>query len=274
MRFLFLHGGPGMNNFAAKVLLQPLFERTSCDTWFWHEPSTLRQDGDRFEPVGAFRHWFASAERALASASAAGPATLVAHSFAFDAATELARRWPARVSRLVLVAPTADLFASFTNDLRLAQRDLAAERPDVAEALGSCIAKTRTFMDGPMREGFGLAIQDVQLLTHFWADPGQFAASMAAQAAPDAQFDLESFVAVSDDYARHWAAMRSQTSLEAPTLALFGGRDPVTPLREQEEAVRAVAPHATIESFDDAGHFLHLDRPARFVETVVKWAAV
>lgn len=274
MRFLFLHGGPGLNNFAASALLRPLFDRLGHATCFWHEPSRLRPDGDSFNPVDACRHWLASAGRALASLSAAGPASIVAHSFAFDAATELARRHPTGVSHLVLIAPTADPFTSFTNDLRLAQRDLATDMPDIANALGACITSTRTFMDGPMREGFGLAIHDPHLFTHFWADPVQFAASMAAHTAPEAQFDFESFVAVSEDYAQNWTRIRSKAPLTAPTLALFGGRDPVTPLSEQEACLLAEVPHATIETFGDAGHFLHLDRPRRFVETVLKWAAV
>jgi pimeloyl-ACP methyl ester carboxylesterase len=273
MKFLFLHGGPGLNNYAARTVLSPLFARAGHDTCFWHEPSNLRPSGDPFDPVDAWPRWLASAEPPLLSLTAAEPACVIAHSFAYDAAIELATRRPERAARLVLIAPTADPHTPFTNDLRLAQRDLMEDMPDIARALGECIQNTRTFMDAPMRKGFELAVCDPRLFTHFWADPVQFAASMAAQSVPEAQFDLESFIAVTEDYARQRQRLRGGAPLAPPTLAIFGGRDPVTPLSEQEGRLLAQIPHATIETLDDAGHFLHLDRPERFVDTVLTWAA-
>ena len=182
---------------------------------------------------------------------------------------ELARRHPGRIAALVLVSPTTDHFAVFIRILRLAEQDLASEQPDVASALGTSLARTRSLMDHAMREALQHALHDPVLFTHYWADPAQFQASIAAWAKPEAQFDPESFFAVLADFAQ---VAHAREPVSVPALLVFGGRDPIAPVADVAEGVLETLPGARVEVFEDGGHFVHLDRPDRFVETVMEWA--
>lgn len=274
MRFFFVHGGPGMNNFAEQALLGPLLSARGQEAHFWNEPSRLRPSGDPFNPIGAFGGWVASLERALAAFSHAGPVLLQAHCFATGPAIDVARRHPQRVAALVLTGPSPDPCAGLLRVLRLARQDLAGDQPEMASKLADCITRTRSLMDPAMHEAVGLALNDRKLFTHYWADPAQFEKSVAALMTPAAQFDAESFFAVIGDFAKRWPRPRRiDAPLTTPTLVVCGGRDPITPHTETIAGVLDEIPSATIEVFEDAGHFVHLDRPERFIDAMIGWAA-
>jgi pimeloyl-ACP methyl ester carboxylesterase len=173
----------------------------------------------------------------------------------------------------VLVSPAADVFATFTNVMRLAHDDLAEAKPGIASAIAGCLERTAAVLDDAMREGLLNVLHDDRLFTHYWSDAEQFRASMAAQARPEAQFDVESFFAVLGDFAGRGAARLSSDAIRCPALAIFGADDRVTRHAEQRQAVMAAVPHARIDVFDGCSHYLHLDRPEGFLDTVVSWAS-
>lgn len=271
-RFVFLHGGPGFNSLPEQTLLGPLCEAAGHTMAFWNEPSRLRPGGDTFEAERAFERWLASAERFVLQ-SAPAPAHLIAHSNAVHAALEIARRHPARLASVVLVAPTIDPFAGFRRVLGVAHADFAETQPAYASVLASAIERTRVFFDDPMREGLQLAVRDERLFTHYFANADQLAATAAVMSRPEAQFDPESFFAVMSDFASRHASLLSTARVPVPVLALFGSADPVTPLDDQMAALRAAAPHTRIECVGNCSHCLHLDRPRRFLEVVTECLA-
>jgi pimeloyl-ACP methyl ester carboxylesterase len=270
MRFVFLHG-PGFNTFAERAILGDLFGAAGAEITFWNEPSRLRPAGEPFEEDAAAERWLASATNAVVEAARNGPVFAIGHCAAAPLAIEIARRHGERVAGLVLVTPSLDPFLSLRNVLRLAQQDLVSAAPETSEALGRTADATRTLMDDAMCDGLPLVLQDPKIFTHYWADQEQFAASMAAQAAPEAQFDVDSFFGVFRGLT-DWLPRRSCAPLHVPALALSGGCDPIAPRREQDATLAVELPDAKSIVFDDAGHFLHLDRPGRFSDAVVRWA--
>lgn len=59
--------------------------------------------------------------------------------------------------------------------------------------------------------------------------------------------------------------------IEAPTLILWGARDAFCP-RADQEALLAALPDARLVEYEDAGHALHWEEPARFAGDVVNFA--
>lgn len=273
MRFVFLHGGPGFNSYAEQAILAPVFARRGHDLACWNEPSPLRPAGELFEPKGACERWLASAERFVLHAAGPRSVHVIAHSCTVHVAMELARRHRQSVASLVLVAPGADTVATFMNVMRVARRDLAESRPDIAQTIAACIARTRAFFDEAMREGLMNVLHDDRLFTHYWADAMQMHASLAARAGPEAQFDVESFFAVFEDFVQRGTTLFSPDPVTVPTLALFGGEDPITPVAEQRAAIESAIPYARFQVLDACSHYVHLDRPDAFAEAVVDWAA-
>jgi pimeloyl-ACP methyl ester carboxylesterase len=273
MRFAFLHGGPGFNSFAEQAMLGPRFGSGGHEISFWNEPSALRPDGEPFVPGGAFERWLDSAEQFVSRAASGAPVHLIAHSFTAQAAMNIARLKPGWLASLVLVTPAADPFVTYCNVLRLAHEDLERSKPGVASTIAGCLERSRAVLDAEMREGMMNVLQDDRLFTHYWADAEQMAASMAARARPEAQFDLDSFFAVLADFGERGASLLSTAPISVRALVLFGAHDRITRVSEQQRAVRAAMPEARIEVMDGCSHYLHLDQPGRFFGTVVNWAA-
>lgn len=271
--FVFLHGGPGFNSFAEEAILGPLFHSSGHTIRFWNEPSRLRPLGDSFDANGAFQHWLASAEHCVLADGQLQPLHVITHSVSVHAAVEIVRRHRTRITSLVVVAPGADTFATFTNVLRLGHEDLRLVKPEIALTIARCLEETRAVLDDPMREGLMNVLQDDRLFSHYWADPGQFEASMSALALarPESQFDVQSFFAVLSDFGQRGATLLS-SEVHIPTLGLFGVRDRVTPFEEQRSALEVTIPGVRMEVLEGCSHYVHLDRPQHFVDTVVKWA--
>lgn len=273
MTFVFLHGGPGFNSFAEEAMLGPLFHAAGDDIVFWNEPSRLRPDGEPFEAAGAFERWLTSAERIVLRAAGSRPVHVIAHSIAVHAALEISRRHPGRVASLVLVAPAADAFATYTNVLRLARDDLATVQPDIALAIAGDLARTRTVLDAAMCDGMMNVLHDDQLLEHYWADRRQFEASIAAQSKPGGQFDADAFFAVLTDFGERRAALLSDAPVTVPALVLFGAQDRIAPFQQQRDATEAAVRGVRMEVIDGCSHYVHLDRPQHFVGIAGEWAA-
>jgi len=58
--------------------------------------------------------------------------------------------------------------------------------------------------------------------------------------------------------------------LTVPTLGMYGKRDIIVRPSEHE-TLKAGVPHAQIEWFPDAGHFIMMDSPERFITTLRTW---
>jgi pimeloyl-ACP methyl ester carboxylesterase len=272
MRFVFLHGGPGFNSVAEQAILGPLFHAAGHEIVFWNEPSRLRSDGDPFQAADAYTRWLESAERCVLRSAAPEPVHLIAHSFAPHAAVEIARRHAHRLASLTLVAPSANLLATYRNVLELASEDLREVKPDVAAAIEACHARTRMILDEAMREGILLALQDERLFTHYFVNAEQLQAVAAAQARPEAQFDVESMLAVLADFGTHGPSIAPTPPVTTPCLILFAVQDVVSPSDEHQAMVLAAIPGAHIVTMDGCSHYPHLDRPQPFVDVVVGWA--
>jgi pimeloyl-ACP methyl ester carboxylesterase len=57
-----------------------------------------------------------------------------------------------------------------------------------------------------------------------------------------------------------------------PTLGMYGKRDIIVRPNEKD-TLKAGVPHAQIEWFTDAGHFIMMDSPERFITTLRNWLA-
>lgn len=161
-------------------------------------------------------------------------ATLVGHSFGGRIAIRLAAMRPARVSRLVLVAS-------------------AGIRPR-------------------RRPGYYLRVAAAKLARRFFSLPGWGATGQRVIAKVYGRFGSRDYRAagpmrptlvklVNEDLTPLLPAV------QAPTLILWGDRDPEVP-RGAMEIMAARIPRARLVVFEGAGHFPFLDSPAEFCRTL------
>jgi 3-oxoadipate enol-lactonase len=175
-------------------------------------------------------------------------ATLLGHSMGGMLAQEFVATWPDRVARLVLYATTP----------AFGGRD-----PSFAEAF----IQARL---GPLAGGRSMAEAAEDMLD------GMFAPDAAPDAKPRAAAALAAIPeAVYRDMLRCLTTFDRRadlTRIGVPTLLIAGERDEAAPPRTMQRMADAIA-GARLVVVPEAGHFVHLERPAAFREAIVPFLA-
>jgi proline iminopeptidase len=244
-----LHGGPG----ASHDYLRPQFDLLARHRTilYYDQRGAGRSDAPREVPLGWREHVADLA--AIASAALHPPVTLLGFSWGGLLALLFAIEYPDLVERLALVAPAGthpQVRARF--EQILAARQAA---PDIAEARA---ALSRSGLrerdpDAFWRRAFELSVAG------YFRDAGRARNLTPFRVAARAQRAV-------------WESLEGMDlrprlpGITADTLVLHGRFDPV-PLESSEEIV-ALMPHARLVVFEDSGHALYAEEPARFAHVL------
>lgn len=184
---------------------------------------------------------FARALAEFMEAQGIARASIVGHSLGGAVALEFAHDFPARVDKLVLLAP-ATFLLQFRPALRVARR-----LPWVPRALIGWTLTSRRARERALRDALG--------------DPARFdAAELARRIRPmRVRGTADALVAMLGS--PHGSALpRDLTRITAPTLILWGAQDRAVPPRHGEYHARAL-PHARLVVLEGAGHIPQFECP-------------
>src|SRR4051812_40276516 len=202
---------------------------------------------------------YASGLRDLFIALDIDSATFVGHSLGGGIAMQMAYQFPERCERLVLVS-SGGLGREVSLLLRAATLPgselviplmMKAGLLDAGRSVGSLMGRVG------LKPG-----TDMEQMAHGWATLADahamraFVHTLRASVDPSGQ--------------RVDARDRLSLAGEGPSLIVWGARDRITPLRHGEEA-HELAPGSRFEVFAQAGHFPHLDEPARFARLLAEF---
>jgi pimeloyl-ACP methyl ester carboxylesterase len=204
---------------------------------------------------------FASGIRDLAVWLDLGPATVVGHSLGGGVAMQFAYQFPERTQRLALVS-SGGLGQSVHTFLR------AATLPG-SELVIPLLAGRRLLSAG-RAVGRTLARTGIKLGN----DALEMARGHASLGDPESRAAFVHTLRASVDVTgqRVQAIDRLYLAGELPLLIVWGGHDRIIPPGHGRRA-HALVPDSRFELFERAGHFPHLDEPARFVATLEDWIA-
>jgi pimeloyl-ACP methyl ester carboxylesterase len=107
----------------------------------------------------------------------------------------------------------------------------------------------------------------LRLYSYFMAKDGRAMSRMIARDV--SRISVESFFQ-SINTLRKTDLRPELSKVQMPTLGMYGKRDIIVRPSENE-TLRAGVPHAQIEWFPDAGHFIMMDSPERFITTLRTW---
>ena len=179
------------------------------------------------------------------AAKCGGRASVIGHSMGGKAAMMLALSRPEMVEKLVVVdiAPVSytHTFAPYIKAMRAAPINTALRRGDVELAMHGVI-------DDPRVRAFLMQNLDGQPGSYRWRpNLAVLGASMV---------DILAFPPVADG-----------TSYDGPALFLHGAQSDYV-LPQHEDVITALFPRAQWQAVDGAGHWVHADQPAAFIEAV------
>jgi pimeloyl-ACP methyl ester carboxylesterase len=204
---------------------------------------------------------YASGLRDLLLALGHERATLVGHSLGGGVAMQLAYQFPDICERLVLVS-SGGLGRAVHPALR------AAALPG-ADWVLPLLTPSRLGAPGSQLAGVldRLGVRAARQLSEVVRGYASLADAQARAAF------LHTIRAVIDvDGQRVSARDRLYLSAALPTMIVWGARDRIIPVRHGERA-HTEMPGSRLEVFEEAGHFPHLDEPARFVEVLSEFVA-
>jgi pimeloyl-ACP methyl ester carboxylesterase len=204
---------------------------------------------------------FASGIRDLALSLDIGPATVVGHSLGGGVAMQFSYQFPAQTQRLALVS-SGGLGRGVHGFLR------AATLP--GSELVIPLLAGRQVLSAGRAVGRVLGRAGLQLGN----DALEMARGHASLGDAESRAAFVQTLRASVDVTgqRVQALDRLYLAEELPVLIVWGARDRIIPIGHGRRA-HALVPDSQFEVFESAGHFPHLDEPARFVDTLEHWIA-
>jgi pimeloyl-ACP methyl ester carboxylesterase len=202
---------------------------------------------------------YANGMRDLLSILDVEKATVVGHSLGGGIAMQFAYQFPERIERLVLVG-SGGLGPEISPSLRLASLPGAEA---VLTLLSAASGVVRLGLATVERSGRLLGWKPVSDL----AEAGE--AMLALRDVEARRAFLQTLRGVADKRGQLITAVdRLYLANAVPMLVIWGSRDPIVPAAHAE-TVRRLVPTARVEVFEGAGHWPHLDDPARFCSVLL-----
>ena len=199
---------------------------------------------------------YANGMRDLLTVLGIDKVTVVGHSFGGGVAMQFAYQFPERTERMILVAP-GGLGREVTPAIRV------ITLPGFNQAMGLVTLPgvrhaTKLWLRSLAASGLARArdLDEVAEIVESFKDPR---ARAAIRHVVSAVVDWRGQVVTMTDRAYLTQAM--------PMCVIWGTNDSVIPVRHADVAAE-VAPFATVEVIEDAGHFPHKDHPQQFVTIV------
>jgi pimeloyl-ACP methyl ester carboxylesterase len=202
---------------------------------------------------------YANGMRDLLTVLGVDKVTVVGHSFGGGVAMQFAYQFPERTERLVLVAP-GGLGPEVTPAIR------AITLPGFGQLMSVVtLPGLRQVTLGVLRT---LASSGVPVAR----DLDEVAAIVDSFKDPDARRAIRQVVSAVVDRRGQVVTMadRAYLTQAMPMCVVWGTDDAVIPVRHADIAAQ-LAPNATVEVIEDAGHFPHKDHPQRFVTILDKF---
>ena len=196
-----------------------------------------RGHGESDRPAGAYSlQTFGADVIAFMDLMNIDKATIVGHSMGSFVAQHVAVAAPERVTRLVLSGSATTIRNDVVTEL---QREVNALRDPIPEKF------VRDFQVGmafqPMPDDFvkGVVKESLTIPARVWREV------MAEMLSPKANVEL--------------------AKIKVPTLILWGDKETVFP-RSEQDLLLAALPNARLKVYEDTGHAMHWERPARFAK--------
>jgi pimeloyl-ACP methyl ester carboxylesterase len=189
---------------------------------------------------------------------------LLAHSAGCFVALVYAARYPKRLSRLILVTPSASGFGDIGDDIERIRASRSGEpwyaaAAEIEAEVALLPTHRRNRVDRGLRV-FGYGRWDERAQAHAASTDGQM--SLRATAA----FASESFRSEGHTF------LEALREVEAPALIIVGDLDGLTGVKAGD-IIAGVLPNATVTEIAGAAHYPWVDTPAQFKAAVVTFLA-
>jgi pimeloyl-ACP methyl ester carboxylesterase len=269
---IFLHGGPGLNNFAERKLLGPYLNQHLNFLWFdllgCHE-SPAKSD--------AVLTWDKQVDDifSIVSRYAEGPVNIVSHCIGSQVGHSFVRKYPASVNKLVFISPNQQVPATFKGIISLAENEgrLKLSDTDKAQLQKFINLPDSDFVAEDVNTFLKFAMQAEGLFDLYWHNHKMQEKYFAETA--QAPLNPTTFVAMQMDFFKEPAKdpLFYSTGLggRIPILLLQGEHDRITPWQQNGKLLAENHSATQVEFIPEAAHWPHFENQQACLPKLVEF---
>ena len=259
MKYIFVHGGPGLNSNPERNILKPLIEVQGHELLFWNEPSLLR--GQICDQDHAYQYWLNSLSNFIIKNSGQEQVAIIAHSFAAFAINDILPEVGTKIGKLILIAPVFDLMKLDQNLIDLAIR-FHARDANIAGIVELEELK-RNMPDNFNEKRFSIILKAIgheEVLPSYWHNKKVSALYNQFFVEDQYQFDLQSFKAVRQTITHEKVRNRFSGTVKI----YYGALDPVARLEQDYALLMDLYPNHRLLIGKESGHYPHIEEQELF----------
>lgn len=260
MKYLFIHGGPGLNSNPERHILRELFDQKD-PIFFWDEPSLARQTHPR---ETTFNDCCESLKKLVEELATDSQIVVIAHSFGAIYFNAILPEIEQFLARIILLSPVSNIVGLDKNILTA-----SAEDPSYAEAIVlkkylSSFSEEIGLSEGRFNNLL-VAATNPNLASMYWFQRDLMPSYFENMSIPGYEFGLNSFKSIRETC--HIVNPINTSTLE--TEVIYGVHDPIVKITEKDQ-VQLVYPNSTIHEFKNSGHYSHIEECAEFMKIIYK----
>lgn len=256
MKFLFVHGGPGLNSNPEANLLKDRFEDQHHEIYFWNESSAQNV---------SYKAVAESLKKTIAALSIESKIAIIAHSFGAFLLNEILPEVEHHLSKIILLNPVSNLFELDINILKASEKTLADTNK--SKTLSDFIQSSTPspiFSDDRLH-ALIIAGENPSLTACYWFQKNLMSSYYEFMLGPEFSFNFDSFVSIRRTCSKN--QISNKTEIE--TLVIYGVHDPFINFAEYSR-LKDYYKNSQLFIFEESSHYSHIEESEFFYDTVFK----
>jgi pimeloyl-ACP methyl ester carboxylesterase len=257
-----IHGGPGMNSYPEKDLLEDILIDHNFKPHFFHQPSSFRPEGTSPEIDRAYPQLVESVMNFIIQNNID---ILVAHSFGMWPTLEAMNNLDKRNIPLVILAPTLDLVECDRNLMKIVLGDFQVKGDERAEEIRRYINSGEKIFDEYFEQGYKMALEDPDLFQNHFVNKRLMMDYLLYFARPESQIDAEMMFATR----KCPIDIEMLLGQEMTNLTLiYGALDRIVSYKSRMAVDKDILKAKESIVFKNSGHFPHIEETLKFIEVL------
>jgi pimeloyl-ACP methyl ester carboxylesterase len=254
LKYIFVHGGPGLNSTPELNILKPHFDSKRLDVLFWNEPKDAKSYSDIVYDLAT--HY----------ADPSFQYCLIGHSFGARYVIDSLLKTKENVTSTFFINSALDMINADEKIVEISQHILKESNPDLYSQLIELLPKlNRDKFDENKGNALLLAFKSAYFVDNF-IDLPTFQ-NYFSYLSGENEFRIPDHVRIRKT--SQYLAVGRQQLEEIPNTTLVGDSDPVFNLNNEEAMVRGYFPNSKVSLIKDQSHAIHIESMELFFRELI-----
>ncbi|MBL7664477.1 MAG: alpha/beta hydrolase [Bacteriovoracaceae bacterium] len=245
-KFLYVHGGPGLNSYPESQLLKPIFESHNHEIVLWNEPKSFSSKNYYAEMVDNLKDFILSQGPNL---------NIISHSFGSYLVLDLISKTDLPVNSLCFVSPALDLEQGDKNILNVGLEILKKTNTELSKQLETKIQlfkKNKTEQN--KIDALLLAFQSGYFSLNFCSEENF--KKYFGLLINEHEFRLNDFLKIKPTI----APLKPQKKKKSiKSIAIFGAQDPIFKYENEMKVLNKFIEKTNVKIFPNISHYPHIE---------------